>query len=99
MIVREDSGTIQRVRILKRGSLELPDFECHVVSSRGQQSVFVAELYCRHKVVMGIEFLLFFAEVEVPDPDGLVIRGRVEVLPCRMESKTAYPVVVSDEGV
>jgi hypothetical protein len=46
-----------------------------------------------------VHLLLLLPEVEVPNPDGLVVRGGVEVFAVGVEGEAADPVVVAVEGV
>jgi hypothetical protein len=80
-------------------SLKVPDLNFHVIASARNDSILAIEPHCGNEVFMGVlYFLFFFSEVQVPDPDGLIVRGRVEVLAVGVDGQAADPVVVACES-
>lgn len=90
----------ERVSTVKgHGSLKMPDFDFHVITSGGNYSILAIEPDCGDEVFMGIlNFLFLFSEVQVPDPDGFIVRGRVQILAIGVDGETTYPVVVACES-
>jgi hypothetical protein len=90
----------ERVSTIKsNGSLEVPDFDFHIISSGGNDSILAIKPDCGDEVFMGVlNFLFLFSEVQVPDPDGFIVRGRVQILAIGVDGETAYPVVVASES-
>ena len=58
----------------------MPYFYYHIVSSRADHAVLAIKSYRRNEMVMGVYYLLLFAEVQVPNSDGFVVRGWVKIL-------------------
>lgn len=69
------------------------------MSSCRDHAVLLVKFYCRDEVLVGFNSLLFLPEVQVPNPDRLVVRCRVQVLPCRVHRQPLHPVIVPDERV
>lgn len=90
----------ERVSTIKsNGSLEVPDLNFHIISSGGNDSILAIKPDCGDEVFMGVlNFLFLFSEVQVPDPDGFIVRGRVQILAIGVDGETAYPVVVASES-
>ncbi len=90
----------ERVSAIKgNGSLEVPDLNFHIIPSGCNDGILAIKPDCRDEVLMCVlNFLFLFSEVQVPDPDGFIIRGRVQILAIGVDGETAYPVVVASES-
>ena len=75
-----------KIRENQKRSFEVPDFNFHIVSGGGYECVFFIETNGGDEVVVGVLYFFFFlAEVQVPNSESFVVRGRVEVLAVRMD--------------
>lgn len=77
----------------------MPKFDDHIVAGRRHHSVLGVELHRRNEVLMRLNLLLLLPKVQVPHPNALVVRTRVQVLPRHVQRKRTHPVVVPVESV
>jgi hypothetical protein len=77
----------------------MPYFNNQIIASRAKNAVFSVEFNNRDEVLVGVQFLLLFAEIQIPNSYCLVVRGGVKVLSVRMKRKTADPVIMTVEGM
>lgn len=76
----------------------MPDLDFHVIASRCNNSVLFIKPDRRYEVLVRIlNLLLLFPKVQVPYSNRFVVRGRVQILPIRMDRQAADPVVMASK--
>ena len=73
----------------------MPNFNFHIIASGSYNPIFFIKPYTRNKMIMRLYFLFFLPKIQIPNPNSLIIRSRIQILTIRMHTQRTYPIIVT----